>query len=84
MSADKALTRLRKVMDQIASLAEPATSVDSFLVPSGIDAQKTAEFTAMMEKSLELLQGFQAQLEQKKKRSAAKLQRVAGKAAAPG
>ncbi|HEY3452677.1 MAG TPA: hypothetical protein VGK67_40405 [Myxococcales bacterium] len=83
VAPEKAPTRLRKLLDQIAPLTDPATVVDSFLVPSGIDAKAAAEFTATMENGLSLLQGFQKQLEEMKQRSANKLKRLAGKVAGP-
>jgi hypothetical protein len=55
MSADEAQARIPKLVHQLAPLAAPATAVDAFLVPTGIDAEDVAEFTATMEKGLVLL-----------------------------
>ncbi|MGC4117805.1 MAG: hypothetical protein QM765_25270 [Myxococcales bacterium] len=80
----KALTRVRKAMDQVAALSGPGTALAPFLVQSGVDAEAVAELTATLEKARALLEGFQKQLEEMKKRSASELQRVAGKVAARG
>lgn len=82
MSPERALSRLRKVMAQLEPLAEEE-AVESFLVPSGIDARAAAEFTATIQKGLGLLQGFQKELEGMKKGAAGRRKRVAGKAARP-
>ncbi|HEY3448101.1 MAG TPA: hypothetical protein VGK67_17220 [Myxococcales bacterium] len=84
VSPDKALTRVRKAMGEIAALNAPSTALAPVLVQVGIDGDAAEEFTAQAEKLLGLLEGFQKQIEEMKKRSASKLKRVAGKLAVPG
>ncbi|HEY3451156.1 MAG TPA: hypothetical protein VGK67_32660 [Myxococcales bacterium] len=81
VKSDKALGLLRKAMDQVAAMPGSGTALAPCLVESGVEA--AAELTAALEKVLGLLEGFQKQLEQTKKRSAGKLKGVAWKVAAP-
>jgi hypothetical protein len=62
VSPERAMSRLRKVETAIAPLAAPATSVDTFLVPAGVDAEKAAKFTALMEEGAEVLESIRADL----------------------
>ncbi|MGC4115588.1 MAG: hypothetical protein QM765_13485 [Myxococcales bacterium] len=79
MSPDRALGRVRKLMAQL----EPA-SLTEILVQAGIDSAQAREFEGALAAAAEKLQGIQASLEELKKRSADKLQRLAGKVAASG
>ncbi|MGC4114801.1 MAG: hypothetical protein QM765_09360 [Myxococcales bacterium] len=79
VSPDRALGRVRKLMAQI----EPAPLTE-ILVQAGIDSAQAKECEGALAAAAEKLQGVQASLEELKKRSADKLQRLAGKVAASG
>ncbi|MGC4121491.1 MAG: hypothetical protein QM765_44335 [Myxococcales bacterium] len=80
VSPDRVLGRVRKLMAELA----PASPLTEILVQAGIDSAQAKEFEVALASAAEKLQGIQASLEELKKRSAHKLQRLAGKVAASG
>ncbi|HEY3444928.1 MAG TPA: hypothetical protein VGK67_01140 [Myxococcales bacterium] len=84
VAPQEALRQIRKAMGQVAALADPKAALSACLVEAGIDAKAAAKFASRMKEDLGMLEGFQKQLEEMKKRSESNLKVVAGKVAAPG